>query len=175
MNEIWLDPVLAEWLGKGPEQGSEHGRNRALAAVHKVDQKAEWRFPRWWLPAPVADVQVFVPRAVSIGFGLVLTLLVLVALALSFGALIRNAPLLLAPNEAVIAFSEAGRIYVVNPDGSNRRDLNVGWPTQRRLSSHLTELGSRSWHPHLRMAMARDCSSRRWMARDRTWSKSAME
>ncbi len=126
MNELQLDPILAEWLRDGPESGPEHGLNRALAATKKVNQRQRWTFPRWWLPSPVAEVQVVVPRVVTIGLLLVLTLLVLVALAVSFGGLIRNAPLVLGPTEEVVAFSEGGRIYVINPNGTNRRDLNVG-------------------------------------------------
>ena len=64
--------------------GSEHGRNRALAAVHKVDQKAEWRFPALVAASTRRRRTGILDTAVSIGFGLVLTLLVLVALALSF-------------------------------------------------------------------------------------------
>jgi Tol biopolymer transport system component len=61
-----------------------------------------------------------------IGLLLALTLAVLVGLAVAFGGLPRKAELVLEPSEEVIAFSQGGSIYVVNPDGTNRRDLNVG-------------------------------------------------
>ena len=126
MNEPQVNPILAQWLREGPEDGPEHGLKRALAATRKVNQRPGWSFPRWWLPAPVADVALVVPRVVTIGMILVLTLLVLVALAVSFGGLIRNSHLVLGPTEEVIAFSDGGAIYVARPDGSDRKDLNVG-------------------------------------------------
>jgi len=124
MNEPRRDPILEKWLSDGPDQGPEHGLNRALAATHKVGQRPGWTFPRWWLPLPVADAQVRVPRIVVIGAVLMLTMALLVALAVGFG--VRNAPLILTPNDNVLAYAEGGDIVVANPDGSNRRDLNLG-------------------------------------------------
>jgi len=126
MKELRLDPIVADWLRSGPETGPEHGLKRALAATRKANQRQRWTFPRTWLPEPVAEFQV--PRVAVLGLLLVLTLVLLVALAVAFGG--RNAvvPTLLKPTEEVIAFSEGGAIYVVNPDGSDRRNLNLSVP-----------------------------------------------
>ena len=124
MNEPRRDPILEKWLSDGPDQGPEHGLNRALAATQKVAQRPGWTFPRWWLPSPVAEVELGVPRSLALAAVLVLTLALLIALAAAFGN--RNAPLILSPSENVIAFSEGGAIYVANPDGTNKRNLNLG-------------------------------------------------
>ncbi len=125
MNDMQLDPVIAQWLGDGPERGSEHGRNRALAAVHKVEQKAAWRFPQRWLPGPAADVDVRIPRQAALALLLVLTLLALVVLAVAFGGRIWHPPLVLAPSDDVIAFADGGVIYVAQPDGSDPKQVST--------------------------------------------------
>jgi len=126
MNNLQFDPIVAQWLSDGPAEGPEHALQRALALTRTHRQQSRWEFPRMWLPAPVAEVQV--PRVVVIGALLVLTLSLLIALAVAVGGRFLQGPLVLSPTDEVIAFAEAGEIYVARPDGSDRRPLNANVP-----------------------------------------------
>ena len=48
MSDIRLDPIVAEWLGEGPEAGPDRGLERALAATRRVHQRPGWTFPGRW-------------------------------------------------------------------------------------------------------------------------------
>jgi hypothetical protein len=128
MKELQLDPILARWLHDGPEDGPEHGLKRALAATRKVNQRPGWTFPRWWLPSPVADVDIRVPRVVVLGL-LVVTIIALLAMILVGGTVRRTSRL--SEQGQVIAYQEGSAIYVARPDGSDRLELSGAVPFAR--------------------------------------------
>lgn len=125
MSKGFVDPVIANWLEEGPQAGPEAGLAHALAAVRDFDQRPVWRFPRRWLPEPVADIQVRVPSVALIG-ALLILLLLLLLMAASIGAgshhPIPNYLQSAAGN--LIAYSDGTRINLARVDGSSRRAIS---------------------------------------------------
>ena len=128
MSDSRLDLIIVEWLGEGPEVGPEHGLERALAATRRIHQRPAWAFPRWWLPSPIADVQMPVRRQVAVVILAALTIAALLALATG-GALHRTNPL--GEQGQAIAYQEGPAIYAAWPDGSHRVHLSADVPFAR--------------------------------------------
>ena len=147
MSDMRLDPILEQWLSYGPDQAPQHGLHRALAATRNARQQSRWEFPRTWLPAPVADLEV--PRnAITLAL-VALILMLLIALAATFGGQLLRGPLVLGPTDEVIAFAEGQQLFVAEPDGSDRRKIDVGLPNASTPvfspdGSHIAFLGSTS-------------------------------
>lgn len=126
MNEMRLDPMIRDWLAAGPEKGPAAGLQRTLATARTVAQRPAWTFPRRWLPAAVAEVEVRLPRTAGVGLVILLTLLLLLALAIGFAATSRPRFLsLLGPAaDSLVAFDDGSSISVARLDGSGRRSIS---------------------------------------------------
>lgn len=125
MNDVRVDSVIADWISEGPDQGSSRGLQRALAATRTVEQRQAWTFPRWWLPKPLAGVQVRVPRLAGIVLLLVLTILALLALAATFvGPEPRIRTLIGPAADTLVAFEDGQSVFVARVDGSARRKIS---------------------------------------------------
>ena len=123
MNDRWRDPSIADWLTEGPQHGPVQGLERALAAVHRVDQRPAWAFPGWWLPW--AGTGAAAARVAFIGLLLVLVALMLIALAATLpGSNVRILSLLGESGNALIAHQAGSDIYVERADGSQRRPVS---------------------------------------------------
>ena len=132
MKEFQVDSVLAQWFRQGPEQGPEHGLNRALAAVHKVDQRPGWMFPRWWLPSPVRGVEMRLPRTAVLGLLVALTIIALLAMAAVFGGRsLHNSELFGPAATRLVAFEDGNEVKVSRIDGSGLQTLSGTVPFAR--------------------------------------------
>ena len=123
MNEMKLDPILAEWLRAGTEVGPEHGLKRALAAIRTVDQRPGWTFTSWWLPTRVGGPDSRVARALAPAL-LLIALIALLAMTLALaGNLLRTVQPALHGD--LIAYQDGSGISVARPDGSDRLELSA--------------------------------------------------
>ena len=128
MNEMRLDPILAQWLREGAEVGPEHGLKRALAATRRVNQRPGWTFTSWWLPARVGRSDRRFGRALALG--LLVIALALLAMAMTFaGNVLPTVPPVLRGD--LIAYQDGSGISVARPDGSDRRNLTAAVPIAR--------------------------------------------
>ena len=123
MNEMKLDPILAEWLRAGTENGSEHGLSRALAAIRRVDQRPGWTFTGWWLPTRVGALDTRAAHTLALGLVLI-AIIALLAMTLALaGNLLR--PVQPALRGDLIAYQDGSGISVSRPDGADRRELST--------------------------------------------------
>jgi Tol biopolymer transport system component len=127
-----FDRTLSAWLHECAEpQAPEHLREAAVAHAVATRPRPAWRIPERWLPMPITLRLAVVPRAVL----LLLMLALLVALAAGslavgsrlnlFATVALPAPVGPAGN-GLIAYSVAGDIWVVDPDGTDARPLISG-------------------------------------------------
>jgi hypothetical protein len=125
-----FEATVADWLREGPENGPRHGLDRALAAVHRVEQRPRWVFPRRYLPGRLGDLDLRVPTPVMATVVLVLLLLALALAITLIGAHPRpRVPLPFVPAaERPIAFQEGPAIFVARLDGSSRRRISGDLP-----------------------------------------------
>ena len=123
MNDKQLDPILAQWLRDGAELGPEHGLQRALAAIRRVDQRPGWTFTSWWLPTRVVGPDIRFARALGPGL-LLITMIALLAITLALaGNVLRTVQPALHGD--LIAYQDGSAISVARPDGSDRRQLSA--------------------------------------------------
>jgi len=133
MSSRLVDATIADWLREGPERGPRHGLERALAATRRVDQRPGWSFPRWWLPRPIAGVDLHVPRLAGAGLLLLVSLLLLALLAIAFSGSRPRGPFGPA-GERLIAFQDGTSIAVARVDGGGLRSISGGVPFARSPS-----------------------------------------
>jgi len=120
-----IDPVVAQWLEEGPREGSPAALERALAATHQVGQRPTWTFPRRWLPSPIADLHMLVPRRAVIAVLLLLLLLALLLFASFWAGSSNHIRNYLGPSgNGLIAFSDGSTVDLVRVDGSGRRTIS---------------------------------------------------
>jgi Tol biopolymer transport system component len=126
-----LDRALSAWLDRElPSHAPDGLLSDAMAEVARTSRRSSWRVPERWIPMPITLRLVVVPRAAML---LLLTGL-LVALAIGVvsvgGRPTRSAASVLPPPNGpaangLIAYDSAGDIWVVNPDGSDPRQLTT--------------------------------------------------
>jgi len=124
-----FEASVADWLQEGPDTGPRHGLDRALAAMHRVEQRPAWVFPRRYLPRPLAGVDLRIPASVPAVVVLVLTLLLLVALALALvGTPARIRLPFMPAADRPIAFQDGPAIFTARLDGSERHKISGDVP-----------------------------------------------
>jgi Tol biopolymer transport system component len=124
MNEDVRDLMLVAWLNEGPDRGSREGLERALAATRTARQRLGWTFLDWWLPGQLTIGRVRGTRFVATAVFVVLLALMLALAAAFVGSRPRlPAPLGPAANGLMAMEAEQG-VYLVRPDGSERRKIN---------------------------------------------------
>jgi len=124
-----FEASVADWLQEGPDTGPRHGLDRALAAMHRVEQRPAWVFPRRYLPRPLAGVDLRIPASVPAVVVLVLTLLLLVALAIALvGTPARIRLPFMPAADRPIAFQDGPAIFTARLDGSERHKISGDVP-----------------------------------------------
>jgi Tol biopolymer transport system component len=108
----------------------DHVVSDVLAAVGRTRRRPAWRIPERWIPMTTTMRLAVVPRALILLLLLALVVATLAAGGLVVGSLMRAAKSLPPPygpaRNGLIAFDAGGDIWVVEPDGSGRRQLTTG-------------------------------------------------
>jgi TolB protein len=127
-----FDRTFSAWLHERAQPyAPDHLRKDAPDRAMRVRPRPAWRIPERWIPMPVTLRLALVPRAVM------LLMLLALAIALATAGMVVGSrlhlfatvqlppPVGLAGN-GLIAYSSDGDIWVVNPDGTDRRRLTSG-------------------------------------------------
>jgi hypothetical protein len=113
----WLERELTDWLSETAMPQMPDYADDILAETSRIDQRPRWSFVGRWLPTRVGIVAPIAGRVAIKGLGVLVLLGVLIA-ALAFVVGSRRSTLVpfgLAAN-GLLAFDQAGSIYVSDPD-----------------------------------------------------------
>ena len=127
-----FDLSLTAWLDERAEpHAPPHLMEVVVARTTRTRPRPAWRIPERWIPVPLTLRLAVVPRVVLILLLLAAMLATAIAGAAIGGQLhwFNASPLLPSTGPAgngLIAFDAGDDIWVVNPDGSDPRQLTSG-------------------------------------------------
>jgi hypothetical protein len=127
-----INMQLADWLREGPDEGSSLGLQRTLSAVHSVNQRPRAMFVSTWLPRSAGEVRWTRPRLGVVPVLIILTMLLLLAMAAVYIGSRPRLPHSLGPSaDRFVAYESSGAIYVARVDGTGRRNISGDVPFAR--------------------------------------------